>query len=211
VLGSSRKPVESVPVASARLDQGYWLNRGLALSLPPKSLTQAEFMQLREIDKARYRQRYRIIFGAIVVALVVISLSTSALLISLFSTPEASHFSHNLAGVVIAAAVVSLVVYLMRDHPFLTEVVYVWNLKQQLNLIYRKQRHIEPKVEENDLDAMIIMNFMYIGSKQLYQLDDNTITMDDLALKNNALQARIKEAGVEISTDDYDPSMLERF
>jgi hypothetical protein len=168
-------------------------------------------MQLREIDKSRYRKHYKILFGAIIAALILISLSGSALLIRFFSTPEQSHFIHNLLGVVSAALIVSYAVYRLRNHPFMAEVVYVWNLKQQLNRIYRKQRKIEPLIEENDPDAMVIMNYMYQGSKQLYELDDNTITMDDLAIRIAHLKSKMDETGLQVSTDQYDPDMLGRF
>lgn len=168
-------------------------------------------MQLKEIDKFRYSRHIKIVFACIVVALVVLTLSTSTLIIHLFSTPEASHFWHNLAGVAIAAVIVVFVLNKLRNHPFMFEVVYVWDLKQMLNRIYRKQRKIEAKVEENDHDAMIIMNFQYRGSKQLYELDDNTITIDNLVFKLKALEERMEIAGLSNSTDFFDPVMLEKY
>ena len=168
-------------------------------------------MQLREIDKTRYRKHLKVVFAGMVAVLIIIALSTSALLIYLFSNPESSHFMHNLAGVVIAAAFVGFLLTKLRQHPFMFEVVYVWDLKQQLNRIHRKQRKIEAAVEEGDHDAMIIMNYLYRGSKQLYLLDDNTITMEDLAIKIQALDSRMEAAGESLSTDSYDPSMLDRF
>ena len=168
-------------------------------------------MQLREIDKTRYRKHLKVVFAGMVAVLIIIALSTSALLIYLFSNPEDSHFMHNLAGVVIAAAFVGFLLTKLRQHPFMFEVVYVWDLKQQLNRIHRKQRKIEAAVEEGDHDAMIIMNYQYRGSKQLYLLDDNTITMEDLAIKIQVLDSRMEAAGLSLSTDSYDPSMLDRF
>ena len=168
-------------------------------------------MQLREIDKTRYRKRLRLVFAGMAAALIIIAISTSALLISLFSTPEASHFMYNLAGVVIAAFFVGFVLTKLRQHSFMFEVVYVWDLKQQLNRISRKQRKIEAAADEGDHDAMIIMNYLYRGSKQLYLLDDNTITMEDLAVNIQVLGSRMEAAGLSLSTDSYDPSMLERF
>jgi hypothetical protein len=165
-------------------------------------------MQLREIDKTRYRKHLKIVFAGMVAVLIIIALSTSALLIYLFSNPEASHFMYNLAGVVIAAAVVVFVLTKLRKHPFMFEVVYVWDLKQQLNRIYRKQRKVEAAVEEGDHDAMIIMNYLYRGSKQLYLLDDNTITMEDLVIKIQVLDSRMEAAGLSLSTDSYDPAKL---
>jgi len=144
-------------------------------------------------------------------ALLIITLGTSTLFIDLFSSPEASHFLHNLAGVAAAAAIVIFVLNKLRQHPFMFEVIYVWDLKQQLNRIYRKQHKIEAVVEDNDHDAMIIMNFMYRGSKQLYELDDNTITMEGLLSKIRLLDKRMEAAGLDLSTDSYEPAMLDRF
>jgi len=168
-------------------------------------------MQLRQIDKNRYRKHYKIVFAAIVIALIVISLVSSTLLINWFSSADESHFILNLVGVVVAALVVSYAVYNFRDHPFMNEVVYVWNLKQQLNKIYRKQHKIEPLIEDNNVDAMVIMNYMYQGSKQLYELDDNTITMTDLAIKARHLNTKLDENSLKLTTDDYHPDMLDQF
>ena len=168
-------------------------------------------MQLREIDKTRYRKHLRLVFAGMAAVLIIVAISTSTLLFNLFSTPEASHFMHNLAGVVIAAFFVGFVLTKLRQHPFMFEVVYVWDLKQQLNRISRKQRKIEAAADEGNHDAMIIMNYLYRGSKQLYLLDDNTITMEDLAVKIQVLGSRMEAAGLSLSTDSYDPSMLEKF
>lgn len=91
------------------------------------------------------------------------------------------------------------------------EVVYVWNLKRQLNLIYRKQHKIEPLIEDNNVDAMVIMNYMYQGSKQLYELDDNTLTMSDLAIKTRHLNTKLEEKKLKLTTDDYYSGLLNQF
>jgi hypothetical protein len=168
-------------------------------------------MKLREIDKSRYRKRVKVVFAGIVVAMMVITLAVSNLLIINFSTPDESHFYFNLSGVIVAAVIVVLGLVKLRSHPYMDEVVYVWDLKYQLNRIYRKQHKIEPLVEENNINAMIIMNYMYKGSKQLYTLDDNTITIDALDLKIAALDHRISEANLSISTEDFDQSLLAEF
>lgn len=168
-------------------------------------------MRLKEIDKGRYKSRFRVVFAAIVAALMVISLAVSSFVIQVFSTPEAPHFWHNLGGVIVAAIIVAVVLNKWRDHPYLYEVVYVWDLKQELNRIHRKLKRIEPKVEQQDRDALIVMNFMYRGSKQLYELDDNTITMDTLLPKLLAHEQKMQAAGLSTSTDEYAPVMLDRF
>ena len=168
-------------------------------------------MQLREIEKTRYRKHLRVVFVGIAAALMIIAVASSTLFIYLFSRPEVSHFLHNLAGVVAAAAVVFFVLHRVRSHPYMSDVVYVWDLKQQLNRIHRKLRYIEAAVENNDHDAMIIMNFMYRGSRQLYELDDNTITMDGLISKISILDQRMENAGLSLSTVSYNSAMLSRF
>jgi len=133
------------------------------------------------------------------------------LLISVFSEPEASHFMHNVASALIAAAMVAFILTRLRHHPYMEEVVYVWDLKSQLSQIHRKQRKIETAVENKDRDAMIIMNFQYRGSKQLYELDDNMITMDELMAKIIRHDQVLDQAGLTISTDAFDPAMLKVF
>jgi hypothetical protein len=168
-------------------------------------------MQLEEIDKTSYRRHLNVVFAGIAVALMVLTLGISTLYIQLLGNPGESHFFHNLAGLVTAAGIVVYVLNKLRSHPYMIEVVYVWDLKQQLNRIHRKQRKIDAAVEKNDHDAMIILNFQYRGSKQLYELDDNTITMQDLLGKIRHLEKRMESAGLSLSTDSYEPSMLDRF
>ena len=168
-------------------------------------------MRLREIDKTRYRKHLRVVFAGIAVSLMIIAVGSSTLFIYLFSNPEVSHFFHNMAGVAVAAAMVVIVLNKFRQHPYMFEVVYVWDLKQQLNRINRKLRKVEAAVEHNDDDAMIVLNFMYRGSKQLYELDDNTITMEGLVGKIRVLDQRMEEAGLSLSTDKYDPMLLDKY
>ena len=168
-------------------------------------------MKLRPVDKSRYRKHYKIAFAAIVIELTAISLGCSTLLISWIGSPDETHFTLNLVGFVAAILVVAYTVYCFRDHPFMDEVVYVWNLKKQLNRIYRKQHKIEPLIEDDNVDAMIVMNYMYQGSKQLYELDDNTITLDDLAIKTSHLNTKLEEKGLKLNTDDYDSGLLRQF
>jgi hypothetical protein len=168
-------------------------------------------MQLKKIEKQRYRKNLRVVFGGIAVSLMVLTVIMSTLFIYLFSTPDVSHFWHNMAGVAAAAVIVVIALNKIRHHPYMTEVVYVWDLKQQLNRIHRKLRKIEEAVDDHNIDAMIIMNFMYRGSRQLYQLDDNTITMEGLVSKIRAFDKRMKDAGLSLSEDTYDPAMLDQF
>ena len=68
----------------------------------------------------------------------------------------------------------------LRAHPFTKEVLYVWDLRQVLNRIYRRERKLEAAADAGDRDALIVLNFFYRGSKQRYELDDTLVTIDEL-------------------------------
>jgi len=168
-------------------------------------------MQLKDINHSRYRARLKIVFASAAISLIIFSLSLSTLFISLLSTPDADHFYHNLGGLAAAVFIVIVILNKIRHIPYMLEVIYVWNLKQQLNKIYRKQRKIEIAVENNDVTAMTIMLFSYKGSKQLYQLDENIITMDSLLSQLMLLEKRIQNANLNLSEESYHQAMLEQF
>lgn len=168
-------------------------------------------MQLEEINHTRYRKRLKIVFASVAIILIILALSLSTLFIAILSTPDVDHFFHNLAGLAVAVFAVIFMLQKIRHHPYMLEVVYVWNLKQQLNKIYRKQRKIEAAVESNDVNAMTIMLFSYRGSKQLYELDENIITMESVINKLTLLENRIQQENLNLSVDSYHQGMLDQF
>lgn len=168
-------------------------------------------MTLEQISKPRYRKHFNRLMVAVIIAMFALALGVAQLLILLFPNETGSHFVHNISGVITAGLVIASLIYKYRHHPAMYEILYVWNLKQQLNRIYRKQRKILVSVGEGDRDAMVIMNFSYQGSQQLYTLDDNTVTMEELNKSLEELQATIKEHNYDVELDDYRPSLLEKF
>ena len=166
-------------------------------------------MKLADIDKKRYRRHLNLVFAGIAVSLTAIAIGSSTILIRLFSTPEESHFWLNVAGVIIAVAVVVAILQKLRAHPFMEEVAYVWDLKQTLNRIHRREHTLEAAAEAGRLEALIIMNFFYRGSKQLYELDDNLVTIEELVDKIRYHDKRLAAAGLTTDTDTFNPSMLD--
>ncbi len=167
-------------------------------------------MKLQEIDKSRYRKHLNMIIAALIVSLMVMALSFGQILIMLLGG-DGDHFIFNLSGVLLAGGLCLWVLHRYRQHEFMTEVVYVWELKQGLNKIYRKLRKIEAAKEDGDVNALVILNFYYAASSQLFKLDDNTITMDSLQLEVNKLQQLIEDKGLTIKIEDYSASMLKAF
>ncbi|WP_375058238.1 DUF3087 domain-containing protein [Zobellella sp. DQSA1] len=168
-------------------------------------------MKLTPIDKTRYRRHLNAVFIGCALVLAALSLAISQLLIRFFPSPDGGHFHWNLLGVVFGALILGGGLSRLRHHPFLTEVVYVWELKQRLNRISRKLRKLEAAAREGDKNAMLALQFSYAGSRQLWQLDDNTLTMDELAVKQTELDQLAEQHGVKLDSDDYDEQMLARF
>ena len=140
-------------------------------------------MQLIEINKARYQRHLNLVIVGCICGLVMGSLGISQTLIGLFPDESGSHFNWNLLGVVIASVTIAWLLNKYRTHDFLSEVVYVWDLKQSLNKINRRMPKLKAASLQGNLDALLAIHYSYAGSRLLWQLDDNTIVMEELAIQ----------------------------
>lgn len=168
-------------------------------------------MQLIEINKARYRRHLNIVIALCIGSLVVGSLAISQTLIALFPDPSGSHFHWNLLGVVVSVASIAWLLNKYRTHDFMTEVVYVWELKQALNKINRKMLKLKSAANDGNEEAMLAMQYSYAGSRLLWQLDDNTIIMDDLAIEQAKLDVLAAKFNLTLNPADYDERILKQF
>lgn len=168
-------------------------------------------MQLIEINKARYRKHLNLVIVGCIGALIIGSLAISQTLIGLFPDESGSHFNWNLLGVVITSVTIAWLLRKYRTHDFMTEVVYVWDLKQTLNKINRKMPKLKTASREGNLDALLAMHYSYAGSRLLWQLDDNTIVMEELAIQQAELDEIATEYNLTLNLDDYDNVILKQF
>jgi hypothetical protein len=168
-------------------------------------------MQLIEINKTRYRRHLRFVMAGCAGGLAIGSLALSQVLIAVFPDESGSHFHWNLSGVVIAGVTIAWLLNKYRLHSFMTEVVYVWDLKQALNKINRRMRKLEVAAREGGDNALLAMHYSYAGSRLLWQLDDNTLVMDELAIKQAELDSLAEKFNVTLDADGYDESMLKQF
>ena len=168
-------------------------------------------MKLIDIDKARYRRHLNRVLIGCALALAAGSLLVSQTLIALLPDPDGSHFHWNALGVLLMAAVIGLGLSKYRHHDYLTEVLYVWELKQTLNKITRKMRKLEAAAQQGDADALLALQYSYAGSRQLWKLDDNVIIMDELNAKQAQLDALAAQYKLTLNIDDYDDRILKRF
>jgi hypothetical protein len=145
-------------------------------------------MPLKPVDKIRYNKHLKITFFAICAYLLLTALAVSTLLIALVGSSDGGNFWLNVAGTIIAVCGFALLYQQFKEHPFFSEIIYVRDLKAQMNAIYRKQRAIKEAAEKGDTVAMSILDFSYSASHFVYSLDDNTITLEDLAKSQQELQ-----------------------
>lgn len=167
-------------------------------------------MKLQNIDKVTYRQTLNKLIACVVVSLLIIALGVSSVLIHFMGKENESNFILNLIGVCVAALIVGTVLYRIRLQDFMSEVFYVWCLKQEINVIYRHSAKLKPALERNDLNALIISYYNFKASIQLYELDDNDLTLSTIKKDLRALEEKIQALGLEISTNDYHRDLLKQ-
>ncbi|MDO6428477.1 DUF3087 family protein [Thalassotalea sp. 1_MG-2023] len=177
-------------------------------------------MQLQNIDKIIYRQRLNRIIISFIISLTLLSLLFGSLFISVFSdnsinfemandTDAPSNFSYNLAGVICALAVCAALLHRLRKTAYFHQVYYVWQLKQIQNKIYRKLNTINNMaMEHGDQQALIILDFYYQSLKQVYQLDDNTLTMSSVNQKHQAVKEKAEQQELQLDKEQFTESML---
>ena len=168
-------------------------------------------MQLIQINKDRYRQHLNRVILLCIVSLAAGSLGIAQILIGLFPDDSGSHFHWNLLGVVVTGITIGWLLNKYRSHDYMTEVVYVWELKQALNRINRKLLKLKAAANQANVDAMLAMQYSYAGSRQLWQLDDNTIVMDELAIQQAELDSLAAKFNLTLNAEDYDETVLKQF
>lgn len=168
-------------------------------------------MQLIEINKVRYRKHLNLVIIACISSLIIGCLSISQLLIALFPDESGSHFHWNLLGVVLTCMGIAGLLSKYRKHDFMIEVVYVWELKQALTKINRKMLKLKAAGEKGNINALLAIQYCYAGSRQLWQLDDNTLVMDELVLQQKNLDKIASQYNLTLNADDYDEVTLKQF
>ncbi len=166
-------------------------------------------MELQQIDKVLYRKRLNILIAISITVLLVSSLSISNILITLFgSNIDGDNFWWNISGVAVGLLIVMGLFKVLVSKPFMLEVNYVRQLKQEMNRIYRHSKKVQAGVDANNKTALIISYFNLQASKQVYELDNNTLTMDELNEKIQRLDDKLENLGLVISASDYDANLL---
>jgi hypothetical protein len=167
-------------------------------------------MQFQKIDKTVYQQRSRYTYIGISGLLILFTLLWSSLFIALLSAGP-DNFYLNLLGVVAAVVSIIPVVLTLKDREWFYEVMYVWRLKQELNKINRKMAALVKAMNKGDETAFEIVKFSYLGSRQIWQLDDNTLMLNELTTSENKLEQQAEQFNLSIDANNYSTSALKKY
>uniref|UniRef100_UPI00248CF935 DUF3087 family protein n=1 Tax=Vibrio parahaemolyticus TaxID=670 RepID=UPI00248CF935 len=151
------------------------------------------------------------------VLLAVSSLAFSTLLISLFGNtniqPEQStgNFHWNLIGVLLSLATSLSLLNQFKTRPYMKEVHYVWKLKQLHNKIYRKLKSIKAAASSDDLQALTILKFYYTTQKQVFELDNNTLTMNSVNKELEAIEEIEVSKSLSLDVASFEEAWLDTY
>jgi len=171
-------------------------------------------MKLLKVDKQDYRKKINTVIIGFVSSLAVMAVGFGAILIHLFgsqvtvSGESTGNFHLNLIGVIIAVAVNSFSLNKLKGQPYLKEVVYVWRLKNIHNRIYRKLKKIKKEAQQGNRIALQVLYFYYMTQKQVFELDNNTLTITTVVKSINELQEDADRWGVKLELEQFETEML---
>jgi len=124
---------------------------------------------------------------------------------------QETNFRYNLLGVILALLANAAFMHSARKSDFFTEVYYVWQVKQLQNLIYRKINKIKAAAKAGEENALIILAFYYQSQVQVYELDDNTITLSSIKIKRDEITAAIEEHGFTTGSDQFKRALIKLY
>ncbi|MEZ8240895.1 DUF3087 family protein [Vibrio splendidus] len=174
-------------------------------------------MKLQKINKEEYRKKMNLLLVSLVGSLALFAIVFGSILIELFGsagsvTGEATgNFHLNVFGVILSVALNALIASRVKGHNYFKEALYVWNLKQIHNQIYRKLKRIQPKAEQGDREALTILYFYYTTQKQVYDLDNNTLTIKTVQQSLDNIVELSEKWSIELDIEAFSKDLVAKF
>ncbi|WP_440875810.1 DUF3087 domain-containing protein [Thalassotalea sp. PLHSN55] len=170
-------------------------------------------MNLIEIDKTTYRKNLNKVIVAFVASFAILAVLLGTVLIHFFGDvavagETVNNFRFNLLGVIIALVMCTLVLNKLKDSDLFKEIYYVWQLKQLHNQIYRRLTKIKAAAQKGEIDAFIVLNFYYTSLKQVYELDDNTLTITKVDKDLQALEEQYQALNLTVTLAQFEPTLI---
>ena len=164
-------------------------------------------MQLMNIDKAIYRKHLNIVIVGFISTLLILALIFGQLMIMSFAEEGVNNFKYNLLGVILSLLACMAILHSIKTSAFFKEIYYVWQVKQ----IQNKLKKIKLAAKDLDQDALMILTFYYQSQQQVYELDDNTLTITTVNKDLNDLQEKIAEYNLTIDIEQFDKKLLSAY
>ncbi|HGS5155093.1 TPA: DUF3087 domain-containing protein [Vibrio parahaemolyticus] len=174
-------------------------------------------MEIKQINKDIYKKKVNLVIGGFVALLAISSLAFSTLLIVLFGNtevvPEQStgNFHWNLIGVVLAVATSLALLNQIKTRPYMEEVLYVWKLKQLHNKIFRKLKSIKAAASNDDVKALTTLKFYYTTQRQVFELDNNTLTMTSVTKELETIEEIEVSKSLSLDITSFEEFWLDTF
>ncbi|MEZ8304336.1 DUF3087 family protein [Vibrio splendidus] len=174
-------------------------------------------MKLQKINKEEYRKKMNLLLVSLVGSLALFAIVFGSILIELFGsagsvTGEATgNFHLNVFGVILSVALNAFIASRVKGHNYFKEALYVWNLKQIHNQIYRKLKRIQPKAEQGDREALTILYFYYTMQKQVYDLDNNTLTIKTVQQSLDNIVELSEKWSIELDIEAFSKDLVAKF
>ncbi|HAS8511230.1 TPA: DUF3087 domain-containing protein [Vibrio vulnificus] len=172
---------------------------------------------MRQINKEEYRKKGNIVIMAFLLAFACSAIALSTLLIALFGNTEivegesTGNFVWNLLGVLIAFVSTLSIMNQIKTHRYFDELLYVWKLKQTHLKVYRKLNILKNAAHnEHNEKAITILKFYYQTQQQVFELDNNTLTIKSVL--NELERIRQWEEGHRVlNVSDFQDAWLNDF
>ncbi|UQV23913.1 DUF3087 family protein [Vibrio sp. J383] len=174
-------------------------------------------MKLQKINKEEYRKKMNLLLVSLVGSLALFAIVFGSILIELFGsvgsvTGEATgNFHLNVLGVILSVALNAFIASRVKGYDYFKEALYVWNLKQTHNQIYRKLKRIQPKAEQGDREALTILYFYYTTQKQVYDLDNNTLTIKTVQQSLDNIVELSEKWSIELDIKAFSKDLVAKF
>lgn len=174
-------------------------------------------MKLQKINKEEYRKKVNLLLVSLVGSLALFAIVFGTILIELFGSATSitgestGNFHLNVLGVILSVALNAFIASRVKGHEYFKEALYVWNLKQIHNQIYRKLKRIQPKAEQGDRDALTILYFYYTTQKQVYDLDNNTLTIKTVQQSLDNIVELSDKWSIELDIEAFSKDLVAKF
>ncbi|MEZ8041060.1 DUF3087 family protein [Vibrio sp. 1F263] len=174
-------------------------------------------MKLQKINKEEYRKKMNLLLVSLVGSLALFAIVFGTILIELFGSATSitgestGNFHLNVLGVILSVALNAFIASRVKGHDYFKEALYVWNLKQTHNQIYRKLKRIQPKAEQGDREALTILYFYYTTQKQVYDLDNNTLTIKTVQQSLDNIVELSEKWSIELDIEAFSKDLVAKF